>query len=363
MRTSLSAVLVASSLATAAGCGGGGKGNGSSISLPLVYPPVRASTPASLIADPAYEAEVSKSSALSMPTDADAQPETFPAPGDEVNLATVVQERLYTMGPTEILRILSDVDGRTSTLDTRTDKHPCLTTAPVARTYALPGGQTFVVQLQCLEEFSGPGGVGGGWFAFGFDTALEADAGVTDDGGASNDGGALGTIGGGNGFYLIEGQSGGMGSAYHFDRTTGNVEAWVAVADSTAPNNSQVLMHMSTDKAAGAFELTLGGSGVGFCAAHLKTGGGFLFIDGKTNAPPPPGSPIGQYCDPARAGCFDTSALGTDLGGDAASCASIGRASFNLATDLDASSDPEANVVPATIYTYFNTEPTDVPAF
>jgi hypothetical protein len=374
MQISRSALLLASSLAAAAGCGASGKGQGNGstpIALPRVYPPVRASTPSALIADPAYAAEVSESSsALSMAgamaTDAQPEPETFAAAGAGINLATAVQERLYTMGPTEILRILSEVDGRTSTLDTRASQHPCLTTTPVSRTYALPGGQTFTVKLQCREEFGGPGSVGGGWLAFGFDAALEGDGdgGATDDGGVASDGGALGTEGGGNSFYLIEGQSGGMGSAYHFDRTTGNVEGWIAVADSSVPTGSQVLMHMATDKAAGTFELALAGSGVGFCSAHLKTGAGFLFIDGKTNAPPPPGSPMtGQYCDATRTGCFQTTALDTDLGGDAPGCAAIGRSSFGIATDLDASSDPGANVVPATIYTTFNLEPIEVPAF
>src|SRR5204863_1088492 len=126
--------------------------------------------------------------------------------------------------------------------------------------------------------------------------------------------------------YLIEGQEGGNGSAYHIDRH-GNVEGWIAVAERDIPGNSQVIMHLRTDKTAGTLELALAGSAVGFCAAHLKTNPEFLFVSGKTNAPPPPGTmqAVGtQYCDAVRSGCFRADDLATDLGGDSGSCTAIG---------------------------------------
>jgi hypothetical protein len=318
-------------------------GGSDHIALPQVYPPVRANTPTSLIADPAFKS-------LS-PGGVGA------GTGDAINLAIAVQERLYTAGPTEILRIVQDIDRTTSQLDTRPSMHACLTTAPLARTIALPGGQSFTVKLQCMSQYAG------GWMAFGFDTALDdadVDAGVLD-----TDAGALDAQSGKD-FYFIHGQDGGMGGAYRVSAARGDVEAWLTVADSRAPNNSQVVMHLMTNSAAGTTELALAGSGVGFCSAHLKTGHDFLFIQAKTNAPPPPGTPMNsptQFCDASRTGCFATDALGTDLGGDAVGCTSIATRSFGIRATIDASSDPEGNVTPATIYQYFNQAPAGIPAF
>jgi hypothetical protein len=320
------------------GCGGG-SGSGSHIDLPQVYPPVRASTPAALIADPQYQASASVQSALRVA----GLPQAL---GEAANLAMAVQDRLYTAGPTEILRIVHELDDRTAGLDTDPSSHACLTAAPLSKSYALPGGQTFEVKLQCMQSY------GGGFIAFGFDHAQAADAGAT-------------AIHGSQDFYLVQGQDGGMGGAYHL-QANGNLEGWISVADSRAPSNSQVIMHLLTDQTAGTLELTLGGAAVGFCAAHLKTGGDFLFIRGKTNGAPPPGTPIttaGQYCDAVRSGCFAVAALTMDLGPDAASCSAIGPSSFGIAAELDASSDPGANVVAANVYTYFNSTPSGVPAF
>jgi hypothetical protein len=311
------------------------------IDLPRVYPPVRASTPTSLIADPAFTS--------TSPGGVGA------GTGDAINLAVAVQQRLYTAGPTEILRIVQDIDRTTSQLDTRPSTHPCLTTAPVAHTISLPGGQSFTLKLQCMNQSVG------GWMAFGFDTAQDdADAGVLDA-----DAGAL-DANGGKDFYLIHGQDGGMGGAYRVSAARGEVEAWLTVADSRVPNNSQVIMHLLTDSASGTTELALAGSGVGFCSAHLKTGHNFLFIQAKTNAPPPPGTPMSaqmQYCDSSRTGCFATDTLDTDLGGDAVGCMPIAARSFGIRAPIDASSDPEGNVTPATVYQYFNQAPAGIPAF
>jgi hypothetical protein len=228
-------------------------------------------------------------------------------------------------------------------LDTDTAKHTCLTTTPAIQTYSLPSGQTFSVKLQCLDRF------GDSWIALGFDNALAADGGSASDGGD---------------FYFVEGQTGGMGGAYHVNSASGDVEAWISVADSTAPNNSQVIMHLLT-ASAHTVELSLAGSGVGFCSAHLKADADHLFIRAKTNGAPPPGTPMTgpQYCDASRDGCFAVGALGTDLGGDASDCAEVAATTFGIASELDASGDPEANVTPASIYMYFAQVPAGVPAF
>src|SRR5581483_2387146 len=99
------------------------------------------------------------------------QADTAPGMGPAAmapTLAAIVQERLYRPSPTELLRILHELDDRVGTLDPRPARHACLTEAPVAQTFALPGGQSFTVNLQCLQTF----GDGTGWVAFGFARAL-----------------------------------------------------------------------------------------------------------------------------------------------------------------------------------------------
>jgi hypothetical protein len=270
-----------------------------------------------------------------------------PSQPGAIQLATAIQERFYSAGPTSLLRIVKELDDRVAMLDTNTARHPCLTEEPVASSYALPGGQTFGVKLQCLERS------GSTWLAFGFDRAASADAGnVTTD--ASND------------FYLVTGQESGMGGAYRIEGKTGNVEAWITVADENAPTNSQVILHLLTNKQAGTLELSLAGSGVGFCAAHLKTNADYLWVSGKTNGAAPPGTdvPAGtQYCDAVRSGCFAATALASDLGAAASNCADIASDTFAIHEILDASSDAEGNVNPATLYGIFNTVPAGVATF
>jgi hypothetical protein len=324
--------------------------------LPQVYPLVRASTPTGLIADTMFMAE-----AYMIQPARDGGVGVLPqALGGAINLAVAIKERFYSMGPTEVLRIVRDLDGRLAGLDTDPSKHKCLMTTPIERTYTFPSGQSFGVKLQCMQSFGNPGDAGAGWVAFGFgpsDPDEDADAGTGDADGGTD-------VAGREAFYLVEGQEGGMGGAY---RVAGdNVEAWIAVADSNAPSNSQVLMHLITHKTPAASELVLAGAGVGFCSGHMKTSADYLFIEGKTNGALPPGAPMtpgAQYCDASRAGCFAVGALETELSPDDAHCEPIAHPTFEIRGALDASNDSGANVMPGHIYTYFNQRPTGIAAF
>lgn len=316
-----------------------------SVALPQVYPPVRGVTPSQLIGNPQYAGDAVGDGLAGETLGRALQRQTA------VNLATVVRERFYSTGPTDILRIVKALDDRILGLDTDPAVHPCLTAPPVAWTYALPAGQSFSVKLQCLQELGAPGSAGAGWVAFGFDRAAEADAGPAE-------------ASAGNDFYLVEGQAAGNGGAYHISGATGSVHAWLAVADQDVPLNSQVVAELRTDESAGTLELALAGSAVGFCAAHLKASQDHLFMRGRTNAPPPPGSPMaGQYCDVQRAACYATAALATDLGADAAQCAALGPSAFAIGTELDASGDAAANVTPGEIWRYFSQKPSGVASF
>jgi hypothetical protein len=349
------------------GAGGAGGTSGANVSLPEVYPPVRAATPTALIADPSFSA-----SAFRLASDLGNLGRARQALG-EISLATAIQERFYSTGPTDLLRIVKALDDRVQGLNLDRAAHPCLASNPVPVAYALPAGAAFDVKLQCLQHFGTPG-ASSGWVGFGVVPTAEVDAGVpgaapadagTLDASAARDGGSAAT--GASDFYLVEGQSGGNGGAYHID-SHGNVEAWIAVAERDIPANSQVIMHLWTNRATGTLELALAGSGVGFCAAHLKTNAGFLFVSGKTNAPPPPGTEqaVGtQYCDAPRSGCFDASDLSADLGADSPSCAAIAPGSFDIGVELDAdtSADAGVNVVTGDIYTFFSQMPAGVQDF
>jgi hypothetical protein len=355
------------------GANAGGADGSSNVTLPRVYPLVRAATPTELIANPNYAA---------LPFRRADSAESFgsaqQALGAGINLATAIRERIYTAGPTELLRIVSALDGRLQGLDLTVAAHPCLSTPPTAHSYSLPGGQTFEVKLQCLQTFGTPG-ANAGWVAFGVErrAALDSVASTTDAGVGAADAstaldGAVGSTDGGEPIdavdvYLVEGQEGGNGGAYRIDER-GNVEGWIAVAERDIPSNSQVIMHLWTDTPARTLELALAGSGVGFCAAHLETDPTFLFIRGKTNAPPPPGtppSPSMQYCDATRAACYRADDLATDLGSESESCAAIGPSSFDISVELDSDTSEGAspNVVTTDIYRYFSEMPTGIPSF
>jgi hypothetical protein len=191
---------------------------------------------------------------------------------------------------------------------------------------------------------SNDGDNGESWMAFGFDAPLG------DGGSASN-------------FYFVEGRSNGGGGAYHVDTNSGDIEGWIAVADKGSPNTSQVLIHLLLHKDSGSVELTLAGSGVGFCSAHLKTTADALFIVGNTIGPIPEGEtiPAGtEYCQPARMGCFNPTSLTTELDADDSACEAVNSDSFAIATDLDGT--PTGNVVASTIHKYLSTAPKGIPS-
>lgn len=294
------------------------------VEVPELYPALREATPTALIAD----AELAGTGDTS---------------GEGSTMATTIQERFYAEGPTAILRIVRELDERATALDTDLHEHDCLTTEPVAVSYALPGEQTFAVKLQCVTE-----PLGTSWLAFGFAEPLVPAA----------DGEERAPLAP-NDFYLVDGRNAGMGGVYHLDRE-GNVEAWIAVADQEGLAQGQVLMHLLTRKSAGTFELALAGSGVGFCGAHLKADADHVFVTGKPDAASGAGE---QACEALTAGCYALAALDSDLGADSSSCAAIAPASFDMSVELDASDDADANVDPARIYDYFNDRPLGVPSF
>lgn len=340
----------------AQGAGSGaqaGNGSATKLSLPEVYPLVRSSTPTELISNPTFKPMPMRDSGVGV------LPQAL---GGEISLAVAIQERFYMGGPTELLRIVKDLDDRVKGLDTDKSKHACLNATPVEQTYALPGGQSFRVKLQCMQSFGGAGSAAAGWVAFGFSRGAGGAGISADDAGAeTSDAGADLEQ---DEFYLVEGQANGMGSAY---RITGeDVEGWIAVADRNVTSGSQVIMHLVTHKAPATSELALAGAGVGFCSAHIKTSPDHLFVRGRTNAPPPPGTPMMpglQYCDAPRTGCFAVSALNDDLGEDDPGCQAIRSRRFEIRGELDAANESSANVMPGQIYTYFDQAPSGVADF
>jgi hypothetical protein len=293
------------------------------VDVPELYPVLREATPTALVADAELDGTGESSS-------------------EPTTMAATIQQRFYAEGPTAILRIVLGLDERVAALDTDVRAHDCLTTPPVAVSYDLPGDQTFELKLQCLTE-----PVGTSWIAFGFAEPLEPAE--------DTEGGALQP----NDFYVLDGRNAGMGGLYHLD-TSGNVEAWIAVADQDAPDDGQVLLHLITSKSAGTLELALAGRGVGLCGAHLKADAEHVFVSGKPDTASGAGEPL---CDALTTGCFALAALETDLGADSASCAAIAPSSFDMSVGLDASDDADANVDPARIYDYFNDRPLGVPSF
>lgn len=282
----------------------------------------------------------------SAPSDrSDSVPNPPGTPSEEpaaIGLSTAVQQRFYSGGPTDLLRIIKSIDTRLGELTLDPVKHPCLESKPVSSAFALPSGELFEVQLQCQQSTGN--GDRAQWLAFGIDN--------TSGNSAQGD------------FYFAEGRPSGMGGAYRVDGVSGDIEGWIAVADKDAPANSQVIIHLLLHKETNTVELAFAGSGVGFCGAHLKTNSAAIFVTGSQSGPAAEGRQMSngdEYCKPVETGCFRASDLSSELDAASELCATIDANSFRLGPDLNAT--VSGNVTPSTIYKYFATAPIGVPAF
>ncbi len=175
----------------------------------------------------------------------------------------IIKERLFSPGPTEIYKILNNIDNRLQELSNRSKEFSRKCLGQGLRQYSItdPLNLNFDYYLNCRDELSTPPGENIGRAALGF--------------GADS-----------NYFYLIDAQERGMMTLAKVD-TSENVEAWIVCADKfNIDNNSQALLHLTSDSSTGELEFTVTGRGIGMgCGIQFKSNSQFIYAKGKFSGP------------------------------------------------------------------------------
>ena len=200
--------------------------------------------------------------------------------------------RFFTAGPTYIPDILASIDERLDEINTRAldSDSACLSNPAVALNISVMG-EVFPIYVQCYDIFSG--GTGGMIF------------------GKSND------------VWYLYSNVGQVRSVASIAETASGyqVEAFLSVGQENASSAScsntfdgcsYAGIHFIADSSSESFEFTAGGTNIGFCGAHLKSNGTFVYGVGSEGG-------LGS-CNAAGTSCrmaSDTALMGDCTGIDA----------------------------------------------
>jgi hypothetical protein len=253
-------------------CGKKDKGNGGSIGAPQAYPPTALVTPSSLVTSSGTKSfltrnvaatlnAVAKTSGLNATT-------ALPEPSDKTAVMNEVKNRLFSEGPTNMLKLVKNVDNRMKEYDSRVSgmetAPSCLSSTPVdvSSAFSVPaatGTTTFPLFGQCQETMS-PG--------------LTLMFGKKD-----------------NDWYLVDGANKDLDGSDNCVMTMAKisgtsdadriVDAYMAVVYKGLTNNftgSSALMHFKANVAAGTLELTAGGVNIGGEQIHAKTNATHVYV-------------------------------------------------------------------------------------
>lgn len=209
----------------------GGSGcDGPGADLPRITPPVKAALPAGL----GGSAVARVNAPLLDPTD--------------------IQTRFFSEGPTSLYRILGDIDQRIDEINGITDA-PCLTQDPVPF-IVTAWGQSVTAVAQCHQLLDG------GLVQFGRDAS-----GVIYIYSAIGDGRLLAEM-----TPLAE-------------PDTYSVHAWLAVGVKTpmcgTSRGSYGVIELVANEGQGTFEMTVAGTGFGYCGAQLRSDGASVYFTGS----------------------------------------------------------------------------------
>ena len=278
-------ILAAGAIALYA-CSKDDDGSGASIGAPQAYPPTAAVTPGQLVlaagtgsssfvgkqtgaprANPDSAASLaSAASAAALGTLVAVEPSTD---GEKTAMLDTLKQRLFSEGPTNLLKLVKNVDNRMKDYDGRvasmSEVPDCLSSTPVdlSTVFSVPaasGTTTFPLFGQCQETINN----GGMTLMFG---KKDTD------------------------WYLVDGASAGLdGSAdcvFSMSKISGTsdadrvVDGYMAVDYQGKTDNftgSTTLLHFKADVAAGTLEFTAGGIGIGPNQVHTKSNKEYLYI-------------------------------------------------------------------------------------
>jgi hypothetical protein len=217
-------------------------GSGTNAGIPEVEPPVTAATPSG------FTSTRRLGSVVGFRT----------ADIDEV------QSRFFSAGPTKISSLLDGIDSRISEINTRSGEstRACLSATAVQQDYTILGSSVSAF-FQCYDVFSDS--TGGMLFGKKDDT-----------------------------WYLYQ-NSGQVRSLAIVTPVTGqsgkyDVEAWMGVGQANATSStcssnwygcSYGVIHLKANSAESTMEMTVAGTGFGYCGAHLKSDGTNLYVVGS----------------------------------------------------------------------------------
>ena len=255
--------------------------NGVSIGAPQAYPPTKTVTPAQLttssgtsaLTENAFESTMSADVASLVITDRSRTTPQEPSTDAAKNaLMSEVKSRLFSDGPTNLLKLIKNVDSRMAEYDTRSSGSKsapaCLSSTPVdlSAVFSVPassGTSTIPLFGQCRETVAGS-------------TNLTLIFGKKD-----------------NDWYLLDGTTKGssgtdacIASMVKVSGTTDAervVDGYMVVTGGKADKfeQSTTLMHFYADVAAGTLEFSAAGSGIGFDQVHSRTDGDFLYVQAQ----------------------------------------------------------------------------------
>ncbi|HVH43872.1 MAG TPA: hypothetical protein VM925_16075 [Labilithrix sp.] len=310
--------------ANATGQSGAGKAGAT---LPLVKPPVQQSAPAGFGGTPAGAAQT--------------QNLDFQVRGGPVGLdSSDIKSRFFGAGPTNIFRVLDDIDGRIQGINARlNDGADCSKQAPVA--YSLtPWGHEETFYAQCYETFGESSSfmqfgtkdgvtyvytmIGAGPVAARITPIVASNADGGTDGGADAD---------------IDGATEDGGGAAKY-----SVHAWIAIADGKKTGGSYGVIEIDANPSTHSFEMAVAGIGFGYCGAQVKANADSVYVEGSSD--------MGSTCNDIATSCVAASDITTKSTCEppltAFALAPLGRkATTNATGTVSASQYPggEANVV------------------
>lgn len=207
--------------------------------IPLIEPPVSAATPSGL-------AGSRRSRSLDV---------------------AEIQTRFFADGPTKVRSLLLSIDSRISEINTRSSEstRACLSNTAVQQDFTI-FGESVTGYFQCYDLFSATAGMmfgkkDGVWYLY-------------QNGGQARSFASVREVTGQTGKYIVEAYvSVGQGNA----------------ADSTSCGSSWYgcsygVIHLKANSSDSTFEMTVAGSGMGFCGAQLRSDGTNLYVNGSTGS-------------------------------------------------------------------------------
>ncbi len=265
-------------VATAISCGKKDKKSGGSIGAPQAYPPTKTVTPTQLVnssgtsslVEQAYKSTLSDDISSLQVTQHDALSGTPVEPSTDAEKNTAMADlksRLFSEGPTNLLKLIKNVDARMAEYDQRvsgSESAPsCLSSTPVdlSSVFSVPaasGTTTLPIYGQCRDSINGL------TLIFG---KKDTDWYLVD--GATKD---------------TDGSASCVASMVKISGTTDAtrvVDGHMVVTYKAMTNNftgSTTLMHFKSDVAAGTLEFTAGGVNIGYNQVHAKSDANYLYL-------------------------------------------------------------------------------------